>query len=114
MIPLIGCRIFLSHAGCNPNELQTTDVLWNREHINTQWTNEKIFDKLYIVHGHTPVQSKYFNNKEIKIKQYANNHKICIDLGTYISNIVAVLDLDSIGTNKLEVKYFNEEGIIND
>ena len=66
------------------------------------WTNEKIFDNLYIVHGHTPVQ--HFNEKTVI--QYANGHKIDIDMGTYISNTTALLDLDTIGTDNLEVKYF--------
>ena len=55
------------------------------------------------MHGHTPVQHFDLNKQ---IYQYAHEHKIDIDMGTYLSNTVALLDLDSIGTNKLEVKYF--------
>ena len=100
-----GCRIYLSHAGTDAAKIGTpfADILWDRSHISHYWTDEKIFDNLYIVHGHTPVQHFDLNKQ---IYQYAHKHKIDIDMGTYLSNTVALLDLDSIGTNKLEVKYF--------
>lgn len=94
-------RVFLCHAGCHGSMLHTWDdrkhfhkYVWDRGHITeTDW-NELFFPNVYIVHGHTPVQT--INPEHgAKILRYCNEHKIDIDLGTPSSNRVALLDLDT-------------------
>jgi len=59
------------------------------------------------VHGHTPVQYVMQDEKYEEILKYCNNHKIDIDMGTYVSNITVLLDLDTF-----EPIYFNMKGRI--
>lgn len=97
-------NIFLSHAGTDLNNINTTDkqlLLWDRKHLQQDkiWNNK--YKYWYIVHGHTPVQAI---NKELiipEIIRYNNNHKINIDMGSFNSNIIVALDLDT-----LQPKYF--------
>lgn len=94
--------IFLSHAGGSPEALNSAIrdktikhlAIWDRNHITDKWDNET-YPYLYIVHGHTPTQSRYFNGEEGKIIKYADGHKINIDLGSFISGTAALLDLDT-------------------
>ena len=100
-------NIFLSHAGLSINDInnfETVNLLWNREHIKKDITWNNKFKHWYIIHGHTPVQNINPNKVIIEIYRYYNNHKIDIDLGTFVSNTIAILNLDT-----LQVKYFKEE-----
>lgn len=92
-------NIVLCHSGCDYEQLSTKEnmknnYLWNREHIQHKWNGPENF---IIIHGHTPVQS-ILNNKNIEpeIYKYCNNHKIDIDMGTYISKKTVLLDLDTL------------------
>ena len=100
-------NLFLSHAGIsmnNINNFENQGLLWDRNHIkkDINWNNK--YKHWYIIHGHTPVQLIKPNKVIHEIYRYYNNHKIDLDLGTAISNTIAVLNLDN-----LQVKYFKEE-----
>jgi len=101
-------KIFLSHAGCNPDYMEFADpvyLTWNRTHIGTNWKYfAKRFSNVYIVHGHTPVQAILVKQQEPEVMIYCNNHKIDIDLGTYTSGMAALIDLDTF-----EVIYFKDK-----
>lgn len=99
-------NIFLSHSGTNFEEMSNThssNLLWNRDHIKNKTFNNK-YKHWYMVHGHTPVQVLFPKKLVPEIYRYCSNHKIDLDMGTAVSNKVAVLDLDT-----LQVKYFIEE-----
>lgn len=116
-----GQKIFMCHAGTDPNktEQEWKDVfgvrdafLWNRLHIGHGWPYKDAYKDVYIVHGHTPVNSAkeilyngvYTEDEKVKILKYAGGHKIDIDLGTPFSKRIALLDLDT-----LEPIYFEED-----
>lgn len=99
-------KIFLSHAGCNPPHMfNANDIrfIWDRKHLTTEkweWDSD-----LFIVHGHTPVQTLQGPTEERpnadQVLFYCNNHKIDLDLGSFVNNVVALLNLDTF-----EVLYF--------
>lgn len=103
-----GCIVFLSHAGCNPMQLHElyrnktlSKLMWDRKHI----AKEKFYyngdSELYIIHGHTPVQTLRFYTKELKnynkaeIVRYCEGHKIDLDICTPETNKVALFDLST-------------------
>ena len=109
-----GCTIFLSHAGCHPPTLQEMDrdetkskLIWDRKHIAKEVFHYVGDNDLYIVHGHTPVQTLRFYNRTMKnydraeIAYYCNKHKIDLDICTPETNRVALFNL-----NTFEVIYF--------
>ena len=99
-------NLFLSHAGTDFASLSqplSKDLLWNRDHIDQDVYNNK-YKYWYIIHGHTPVQGLQPDKTIPEIYRYCNNHKIDIDLGSFQSNKIALLDLDT-----LQVKYFKIE-----
>ena len=109
-----GCTIFLSHAGCHPQTLQEMDrdetkskLIWDRKHIAKEVFHYVGDNDLYIVHGHTPVQTLRFYNRTMKnydkaeIAYYCNKHKIDLDICTPETNRVALFNL-----NTFEVIYF--------
>ena len=108
-----GQTIYLSHAGGMAGYPQDeNDRIWDRSHFNDSW-DEKEYPNHVSVHGHTPVQSllTFLNFEQSKerainpiIVKYANNHKIDIDLGTFATHKVALLDLDT-----LEPIYFTQK-----
>ena len=111
-------RVFLCHAGCNPqdidniiNQYNIYNLIWNRKHIEVEWPIYDQYNNIYIVHGHTPVQHFQFNN-QLEVMKYANGHKFNIDMGCFDSGFAAVIDIDTIGTNNINIKYFNEKGVI--
>jgi hypothetical protein len=97
-----GQHIFLSHSGAyRPfplgryhkwNIVPDEDLyLWDRTHIKeTEWDYR--FPKVYVVHGHTPVQL-YFKS-ELPYS-YCENHKIDLDLASFDTKKIALLDLDT-------------------
>ena len=132
-----GNIIMLEHAGFTPNISRNKwtpwhDPLWDRGHFDEPWNNEDpAFKKVYVVHGHTPVQylefmfgyygqpqktieqmelkHKFLNDEDMEgwkptILRYCDNHKIDIDLCTISSNRIALLDLDTF-----EEIYFDKE-----
>lgn len=106
-------KIFMCHAGKNPKKIEhikqhfgfiENNYLWDREHIQTkQWTGEI---NEYCVHGHTPVQTlkPQIDSKDPHILHYCENHKIDLDLGTFITNKACLLNLDT-----WEEIYFKKE-----
>ena len=93
-----GFDIFMTHAGFNPNKLMSTySILWGRSHFSTPWTG---LNNQIVVHGHTPVQ---YLAQELGLEEelepgalwYCDNHKICLDCGSFDSNYTTVLDLDT-------------------
>lgn len=97
-----GIRVLLTHAGFTPTENRNyfpshESLIWDRDHFWDDW-NEVNNDTL-CVHGHSPVP--YLASElNIKVEEpealwYCNNHKVCIDMGTYNTNITALLDLDT-------------------
>ena len=107
-----GQKIHLSHAGFSLHENDEIpcrhQLLWDREHILDHcdwWPKENPND--YVVHGHTGCVSSIFKrqryafggidfNDSKTMCRYAHGHKICIDGRCFLSNKVALLDLDSL------------------
>jgi hypothetical protein len=94
-------KVLLSHAGISCDNIYTWEqkkhfdnYLWGREHIKEdEWKND-IFPNVYIVHGHTPVQTiKPDQGAEVLIT--CNEHKYNIDLGTPTSKTAVLLDLET-------------------
>lgn len=117
-----GQKIRLSHSGYWDYLDANDNYCWDRKHILESWDYE---DNSFIVHGHTPscnVIEKIYNNKalfaettqergriigegqqlladwnkEPFIYKYANNHKIALDLGSFITNKIALFNLDTL------------------
>ena len=103
-------KIYLSHSGFNFKDLlsdKPANFIWNRDHLlETKWCGDA---DSYIVHGHSPVQylqeinKDLIGKKSIEICKYCNQHKIDLDLATFVSKKIALLDLDT-----LEPMYFVE------
>ena len=105
--------IHLTHAGSTPgfklgeNESYPDYYLWDRDHIYDEWP--AAYENYYEVHGHTPVpyialaldcdievgEDEYWN-----ILKYCDNHKIDLDLGTILTNKIALFDLDTLSIEK--------------
>lgn len=88
-----GKKIIMTHSGATSLTMKWINNhtrLWNRTHMYTQtyWNEDK---NLYIVHGHTPVQC-YSKNEPMF---YCDNHKIDLDLATYETGKIALLNLDT-------------------
>ena len=103
-----GQEIFLCHAGCSLWSDEkvipcNSELLWDRDHY---FDNPQLLGDTIIVHGHTWVnyikEDLNIKNTENEILFYANNKKICIDLGTYHTGKVGILNLDTF-----ETVYFN-------
>ena len=116
-----GCTVFLSHAGCHPPMLQEMDrdetkfkLIWDRKHIAKEAFHYVGDNDLYIVHGHTPVQTLRFYNRQLKnydkaeIVHYCEGHKIDLDICTSETNKVALFDLSTF-----EVIYFIDDTKLN-
>lgn len=99
-----GIIIAMSHAGYTPNDYSqpsSFDLLWDREHFYDPW-DENNYKNTIIIHGHTPINFmwefldvKPRNRHFAETFWYCNNHKICIDMGSYASNIAILLNLDT-------------------
>ena len=132
-----GHNVILEHAGYSPfiTPHRTHDPVWDRKHFHDEWYGnwgDRDVDpaKVYLVHGHTPVQYLQYEygykDQPQKTKEdheaarnwlhyreelcpkptiirYCDGHKFDIDLCTIVSNRVALLDLDTF-----EVKYFDD------
>ena len=112
-------KIILDHAGFTLGLESNAKPLWDREHFYDKWpSGDEVLnaDKTFIIHGHTPVQYMYkkycihnkdgnnFDGINPNICRYCDGHKFNIDLGSFASGRVALLDLDTF-----EVKYFEAE-----
>lgn len=101
-------KIHLSHAGFtlmeNDEIPNSEDLLWDRRHIDDRcdwWTIDNLND--YVIHGHTYCASKScfgmidtkLNNSHT-VGRYCYGHKICIDGRSFLTNKIAILDLDTL------------------
>lgn len=95
--------IYLCHSGTayldDWDTLDSDDLTWDRDHLSTAYDNI-LNNNEYMVHGHTPtcyVADARFDNElsELGAYFYDNNHKICIDCGSALSNTTCLLDLDT-------------------
>ena len=105
-----GQKVRLSHAGYNIDYYEglevplEDDLLWDRYHIRLSYWDEEKYPNDVIVHGHTPtlhvdleLHAKKFTDKEMEpgAYWYCNDHKVCIDNGTYATGYAVLLDLDT-------------------
>ena len=99
-----GETILLSHAGYSidrPTD-DLYDLVWDRKHFLYP-TENKTIEKVRMVHGHTPTESliKVFQKNRIAYSRiddaviYDNGLKTDIDCGTFFSNTILLLDLDT-------------------
>lgn len=98
-----GMTFILSHAGYTPNDIFFSSsvqkrqdlLLWGREHIVEQWPHIKELKTTIMIHGHTPIG--YLNVcKGNEPTWYCDNHKIDIDMGTPISGMITLFNLDTL------------------
>lgn len=103
-----GHKVFLSHAGTDlsktKRELELLGrkypYIWDRKHFFAP--HPKDMQNVYQVHGHTSVQSLrkmyQFFYPEIPVTtevfRYCDGHKIDIDMQSFASGCVALIDLD--------------------
>lgn len=96
-----GIKIFMNHSGWIPHcELSKDQIyhnmLWSRKHFH-----RKLDEGAIMIHGHTPVEymSRYCSEipaDNYKIFKYDNETKIDLDLSSAFTDIVALLDLDTL------------------
>ena len=110
-----GKKIHLSHAGftlMQDDEIPNNrDLLWDRGHIEDScdwWPKENPND--YVVHGHTYCASNSCFawidtelNDSHTIGRYCYGHKICIDGRSFLTNRIAILDLDTLESLTIEI-----------
>lgn len=110
-----GQTILLSHAGHTPTlepaGKKITDYLWDRDHIlNDWWPEEGEYEEVYIVHGHTPIQSlrrrlhstyqPFTQHGMIGPITYCHGHKICLDVASFDTGCAVLFDLDEMEVAK--------------
>lgn len=98
-----GLKIYMNHSGYIQSknivlskEQEYHNILWSRKHFHMPVEEGSI-----MVHGHTPVEYMSRFCKEIpsdiyKIFKYDSNTKIDLDLSSAFTDIVALLDLDTL------------------
>ena len=100
-------HFIMTHAGFTPYNDRTPeveDLLWDRGHIDDRcdwWPIDNLND--YVLHGHTYCASKScfgmidtkLNNSNT-VGRYCYGHKICIDGRSFLTNKIAMLDLDTL------------------
>ena len=98
-----GLKIYMNHSGYIQSknivlskEQEYHNILWSRKHFHIPVEEGSI-----MVHGHTPVEYMSRFCKEApsdiyKIFKYDNNTKIDLDLSSAFTDIVALLDLDTL------------------
>lgn len=110
-----GKKIHLSHAGFtlmeNDEIPSAEDLLWDREHIDMNcvwWPKDNPND--YVVHGHTYCASRtcfYLVDTKLNdshtVGRYCHGHKICIDGRSFLTNKIAILDLDTLQDLTIEI-----------
>ncbi len=117
-----GQTIFLSHAGTALDYEEWEKKLikggnpyiWDRKHIHRPWSKLEEHKDWFMVHGHTGVyrvveilndiniiyDRPTINHPMNEIIQYCEGHKFCLDLTSFISNRVALFDLDNLCVEK--------------
>lgn len=111
-----GKEVFLCHAGADGNTIwnKTSDdkiLYWDRKHIATEHWDEMNYPNTYIIHGHTPVPTMGYYNKEYQkkpimysVQTYCDGHKINIDLATPATNKIALINIETF-----EIIYFKDD-----
>ena len=96
------------HAGCLREEWENNNadgMLWSRYHFAEKW-----FDDRLLIHGHTPVPSRWSKDGPIL---YADDTKFDIDMGTFYTHNLCVLELcpgeSSDGDLSVTVKRFGKK-----
>lgn len=116
-----GHKILLTHAGTDLNYTKEhleiirgkAPYLWDRKHFFAK--HPQGMEDVYQVHGHTPVQllRKQYKTYDPTVEEYAevfnyaDGHKYDIDMASFASGKVALIDLDTF-----ETKYFYDEILI--
>ena len=118
-----GETLILNHSGycadySSPHHNLDNPYLWDRYQLWNQlrgddnFFNSEEWKHKYIIHGHTPniaiddYMSYYFLGKKDYSKeviQYCHRHKIDLDLGTFITKMAVLFDVDTF-----DAYYFNE------
>lgn len=98
-----GDIIHLTHAGFDPDKeiSELSDLVWDRSHLFTkEWHGA---DNEYCVFGHTPVPNLIGNAVEIKncTALLCNGHKIDIDNGYFATNVLPLLNLDTLEVERI-------------
>lgn len=98
-----GNIIHLSHAGFDPDKEISglEDLVWDRGHlVTTKWRGA---DNEYCVFGHTPVPN--FKEDIVEIKNctalLCDGHKIDIDNGCFATNVLPLLNLDTLEVERI-------------
>lgn len=91
-----GHSVIMTHSG------SITDPLWDRIYIHMF---EKLPDYIRVVHGHTPVplQANLSDLTAVCPYFYNNNQKINIDMATYHTNQITLLNLDNYSNTMLSI-----------
>ena len=107
--------IYLSHSGCSSKTLQEKHLedkfftfIENRVHLNEQHWSGK--DNAFMVHGHTPIQSITAVQDKVFPLFYCNNHKIDLDICTYVTKYAILFDLDELYPYYVE----EEKGVLDE
>ena len=99
-----GQEIILTHAGFTyPNTPEYDEAIWSRDHFHDDWEG---YEDVIIVHGHTP--TSYMTWDTYEVVRYCNGHKIDIDVLTWRTNKVALLNLDTLEPVYLTIDTENE------
>lgn len=102
-------NIHLTHAGYTfgKRPWTTDELIWNRSHIYEDWPSDPVYENIYLIHGHTPINHlcDFDGTREAFDGPlfYCNNHKIDIDLGSIHHGWTTMLNLDTF-------EYINIEG----
>lgn len=127
-------KIYLSHSGYNPWELEhelmrgvkEKDIYtWDRTHFHLDWfqaaqdySDKFDFDNSYIIYGHTPVQhftgwkEDFVANHECydpRVYKRAEGHRIDIDLCSVESNRAVLFNLETFEEVYFECEEIKEE-----
>ena len=107
-----GKKIILTHAGLTPwNEIDNPEevawpldynLIWDRDHFWDRWDEEDCVKNAIVVHGHTSMQhlAHELNDRRRTIPAdgywYCDNRKVTIDCQSAYSDIVCLLNLDTL------------------
>lgn len=96
-----GITFKMSHAGYTPRLNNTPlehNLIWDRHHFKHPWPEDKEFERIIILHGHTPIPYHFTvdeNDFEPGACYYCQGHKINIDNGGFFTNYFCLFDLDT-------------------
>lgn len=102
-----GTKIILSHAGFTPNPEKDPapwDLIWDRHHLRNMWPQDKEFENIALVFGHTPISYIAGDGwvPEDGITRI-DGHKIDIDMGAFFTGWTCLFDLDTFDEHYFSV-----------